>query len=83
MQIGASSTGGGSWMLELACREVSNITINEVMQLTYLPDTTCHQLATDLGYLCDVLDDLSFAEVSIPQIIRLLRLDINLKKSVL
>ncbi|XP_022659391.1 conserved oligomeric Golgi complex subunit 7-like isoform X2 [Varroa destructor] len=64
--IGASSTGGGSWMLELACREVSNITINEVMQLTYLPDTTCHQLATDLGYLCDVLDDLSFAEVTQP-----------------
>ncbi|OQR67386.1 conserved oligomeric Golgi complex subunit 7-like [Tropilaelaps mercedesae] len=65
--VGAGSgSGGGSWMLELACREVSNITINEVMQLASLPDFTCHQLATDLGYLCDVLDDLSFAEITQP-----------------
>lgn len=61
----ATASAGGSWMLELACREVTNITINEVMQLASLPEPTCHQLATDLGYLCDVLDDLSFAEVKL------------------
>lgn len=33
------------------------------MQLASLPESTCHQLAIDLGYLCDVLDDLSMVEV--------------------
>ena len=36
------------------------------MQLASLPEATCHQLAIDLGYLCDVLDDLSMVEVSLP-----------------
>ncbi|XP_018497608.1 conserved oligomeric Golgi complex subunit 7 [Galendromus occidentalis] len=53
-------------VLEYACREVTNITINEVMQLASLPESTCHQLAIDLGYLCDVLDDLSMVEVTQP-----------------